>query len=414
MRTRLSGTLLCTFVALTLTWACRAEPSSTTPQKLEGKLVLKLPFRASQAQAPSRVRRNTMQDIGYFRAGAAGDKGGNFYGAMLCTDNQGRFYFYDPINPKLALLRCVARNGYEVARWKLPIPDADYRASVTPDGYVWIAANDYEIRKGNFPVVIYKFGQTKPIIDWRTKPPFDVGKFVEKTLGKKYFNALSAIKKEEATAWEAEFLGMSQGKIQLEITNYGVGYISDPQPSDKQPAITIRWTLSSDSKKTLQRDVYKSPTLRTKQRLASDGTQWYFADDYSFKTSKWSKAWLWKKGEQKGQPLITFEELMNPQGWWYKTFDFGKRWSNPPGFRVDGSGLTYLTFSQDNESYYDGEKTAVIFNKQKQPVAYIPWIPFPAYLTKWIFPLADGSGFYRQEKDDKELRIYFYALPKAK
>ena len=395
--------ILTTAIALLL--ASGAKSQNAQPQQLEGKLVLRMPLRALQTKAPSAVRPNKLKDIGDFDTENSEGSGEIFDGKMLCTDAQSRLYFYDPINPKLALLRCVNRNGHEIEQWKLRTPNASYSASVTPDGYIWLSANDYEVKKNNFPIVVYKFGQSTPVLDWRLKPPFDTDQFVQQTLGKKYFAALGSREKESATIWKASLLGASKGKVQIELTNGGTGYSPDTRPDEKNYAITLRWTLTSDGKRSLQRDVYKSPVTRFVEQLGPDGTQWYVSDDLSYKTWKWNKAWLWKKGEKQGAPFLTYQALMDQSSIWREIYNFPTDQLSP-SFLLDVSNHVYLLFNS--------KKLIIICDTKGEVIAYYQQTVPVLNPKQWIFSLPDGSGFYRQEKDDKELRIYFYALPKAK
>lgn len=101
---------------------------------------------------------------------------------LVGADEKGRFFISDPIRHNYSLLKCYDKNGKLVAKWSIAsgiVTDVE----VDPNGTIWtiISSPGGSVGEG-LPLMAFRFGQSKPILDWRRNLPASTKQLIDKSL----------------------------------------------------------------------------------------------------------------------------------------------------------------------------------------------------------------------------------------
>ena len=379
----------------------------TAPPLLTGeRVVLRLPYKGAQPNALLHPEQISL----YFEQ----NESFTFHqGSITCTDWQGNIYVYDPVLPSKGLIKKFDKNGKLVHTFELPPMHFLLNAAVTRKGTLWVAIGTPYARDKELPVLAFRAEDTKPFLDWRFNVPEQLKQAARKTNKQET--------EEPNIYWGLDGVMVGATKVRV--------YTSYSYDDVKGTPVDLWVDANGDAPSELQIEVVPKSQKAIGSPIAPDNSQWFITTgELSW---DWENDYLWKQGQPQGIPLIRRSELLVPKSWWQKTFAFQKDQSTPALF-LDGNSNIYQAWDRQADGparkFYmgsgveemrpkasEGEKALVVLNSQRQPIGYLPWTLCYFELSKnWIFPLPDGSGFYRQEYTPKELVVYFYPLPKSK
>ena len=393
----------------------KAAPSvpamvETAPPLLTGeRVVLRLPYKGAQPDASL----HSNQISFYFEQ----NESFTFHqGSVACTDWQGNIYVYDPVLPGKGLMKKFDRSGKLVHTFELPAMDFLLNAAVTRKGTLWVAMGTPYASSKELPVLAFRAEDTKPFLDWRVDVPEQLKQIAQKTTEQGITQD-----EEPSIYWGSSPVLVGDTKAYI-YTEYSHSEMDEN-------SVDLRVEANGDTPSELHIEVVPKSQKAVGLFLAPDDSQWFVTTGAL--SWDWENDYFWKQGQPQGEPLIRRKELLEPQSWWQKTFAFRKDQSTPALF-LDGSSNIYQAWDRQADGptrkFYmgsgveemrpkasEGEKALVVLNSQRQAIGYLPWTLCYFELSKnWIFPLPDGSGFYRQEYTPKELVVYFYPLPKPK
>ena len=388
--------------------------AKTTPPVLTGeRIVLRLSYHGRQPDAPLHPNRISF----YFER----NESSTFHqGGVICTDWQSNIYVYDPVSPSKGVIKKFDSTGKLVHTFELPAMPYVLSASVTRQGTLWVGVGTKYIPTPGLPVIAFRAEDTKPFLDWRVNMPEQLKQVTQKSTEQD-----ATTKGEKVnTYWRLDNIVAGATKVRVRAAY-------SHSEEDRRPVL-IQINFNGDVPSELQVEpIEAAPKSEqiTGSTLSPDDSQWFVTTGKH--SGDWENKWFWKQGQPQGAPLIRRKELLDPQGWWQKTFAL-KKGEDTPALRVDGSDNVYQIWIRQSEDlsrkFYmgsgieemspkasEGEKALVVLNAQRQIIGYLPWtLCYFELFENWIFPLPDGSGFYRQEYTPKELVVYFYPLPKSK
>lgn len=387
---------------------------------VNGKVVLRLSYRG-------RKQSKSYQDKPYTIGMFEGKHGAFYSGDLMGTDWNGNIYIFDPIDENINIIKRFDKQGIFQEVWEPIRADAAYNVAVTKDGYIWVGLRWIVEEKPNgWPIVVYRSGVKKPIMDWRHKLPKAIDEKVHTFLKEAGF---------EWKKWE-ELPYYDFATNDWCFSSIGLQYAQDLIAFDllvpflrKENEIISRglWILiSSDGKHLFDMQLVTEPI----PYLAPDGTIWLKDSDFNPQNFKWSKIWWWKKGEDRKEPLIDrikepWKSIMTTEWELYgdiiqmdfvgNVYVFLKTQSlksqRRKEFKIFVEGKTIVLPSLIS----GGELSLVVLDSKRQLLTYLPWQHAFINQTipcRWIAPLPDGSGFYRIEYREREAVIYFHPLPK--
>lgn len=420
-----SRTVILFIVAFMINLLLSVEPKTSQSQ---GEIVLRLRYRDYQVKP----------HVNPYTVGIFDSEDFTYAAEFMGTDWDGCIYILDPVKEKLHVLKRFDRKGRFREAWQPIHCKTGVKVAVTKDGFIWTGLHfSYGDDIPGLPVVVYRKGSKRPIIDWRFQLPKNVEEAIVKVLTSKGFR------------WRAEdwwFFGeeFSSGLQQVVLSFYsdaisregtGYGYAND------------LWILmSSDGSKVL--DVRLDSVVEIPY-LSSDGTLWMWKSDLDLQTGVWNRVWFWELGKKQGDPLI--DRTKNREPWKGKvTLGGDDKELYPPTILRDSKGNLYLIWKRDilkkelykkgaeaalealikrlTKYFYvgkkvvlkvpplsiGGEKALVVLDRQRNLVAYLDWQQYTLELPgkTWIHPLPGGSGFYRIEYREREAVVYFHPLPR--
>lgn len=403
------------YVAITLMLGSVFIPSYLIGEKrLESRIVLRLAYRGQVKNYLSKPYTIGMFEFGEHRIFYSGD--------LMGTDWNGNIYIFDPIAPDLYVLKRFDRKEVFKEAWEPIRARRGHGVGVTKDGYIWTGLGWVVADRPNgWPVVVYRSGIKKPVMDWRYKLPKAIEDKVYNFLKKSGFEWK---KWEELPHYDYAtndwyFLQRgpeySQNKVALKLRSPFLGDVN-------RIARKIWLLISSNGKQIFEMRL----TVEGSPYLSPDGTVWVRESDFNTREWKWSKVWWRKASEERGEPLI--DRTKEPWKSITERMFFG------PSIQMDAVGNIYVFFERRPAkpreqriivggevitfppSTLGGELALVVLNSKRQLLVHLPWqLAFSAVQTapfNWIAPLPDGSGFYRMEYREREAVIYFHPLPK--
>ena len=358
---------------------------------------------------------------------------GFYIGEMVCTDNDGNIYIYDPLSEVKSELKKFDRQGQLLWSWPLETGGANkISAVVASNGYVWLTLKQSSYAAENskaFPLVILQPGSKTPLVDWRQQMPQEIERVLYSSVTSEQWDNMTSQGKQETRTWNVRSFAPSDDKVTLLVSNEGgknLGYrvgngiVSSPK---------IRWqlVLSNDGKQLLQAKEVEN--INARYTVSNDGA-WRSEFDSADRPRNWTELWLWKDGQAKGEPLVTRAELQQPTQSWQRLV--GTQTQSPPRVSVDAKGNIYLSWRRKSngpnrrftvgktswlrdpmgEDY--GQRALVVLDSNGKFVTSVPWTTCYYEWDDWVIPAPDGSGFYRQEFGEKSLNIHWYPLPNFK
>lgn len=383
----------------------------------KGKVVLRLSYRGLK-QSKNYLKRP--YTIGMFEKG----KHGAFYsGDLMGTDWNGNIYIFDPIDKDIHIVKRFDKRGTFQEAWEPIQANAAHGVAVTKDGYIWVGLRwVVDERPNGWPIVVYRSGIKKPVMDWRYKLPKAIDEKIRAFLKEAGFEWK---KWEELPHYDFATNDWHLGSIDPKyaqdqvVLDFSVPFLGH----ENQIARRLWVLMSSDGKHLFEMQ------LGTKllPYLAPDGMQWLRDSDFNPRNWEWSKIWWWKRGEEKGEPLIDrakepWKSIMTRERKLYvaiiqmdavrNIYVFLERYPLKPKERKIFVEEMTITFPPPT---YGGELALVVLNNERQMLTYLPWQH--AFINQnipccWVVPLPDGSGFYRIEYQEREAVIYFHPLPK--
>ena len=389
--------------------ATLSASDASPPALVANRVVMRLPYKATQPDVSSHPNQ-----ISFY---AEQNEEMTFHrGRMICTDWQGNLYFYDPVSLQRGLVKKFDNNGKLLHAFELPPIPGIKAAGVTRKGTLWIVMS-IESADIALPILAFKPDQKKPFLDWRFQLPTQLKQIAQETVEP----SAPEITPETKTYWSVLALTVESTDVHvyLEYTHLGVG----------KDYVGLRGAIDGDEPSKLRIEVVPKSQEVVASPVAPDGSQWFITSGAI--SWEWENEWLWKQGQPQGEPLLRYKDILKPQSWWQKTFTFEKG-QEIPALLLDGETNIYQVWGRQANGpirkFYmgsgvdenrprtsEGEKALVVLNAQRQIIGYLPWtLCYFELFENWIFPLPDGSGFYRQEYTPKELVVYFYPLPKPK
>lgn len=243
----------------------------------QGKVVLRLPYRGT---APHK----SPYTIGFWPAEEC--SGDMYVGQFMGTDWDGCIYIFDPIDRAKWMLKRFDRKGRFQEEWE-PIKerlDSGEGVAVTKDGYIWTGffvrgTKDDDIP--GLPVLVYRKGIKRPVIDWRYSVPEEVRDRISKALA------------ENGLEWRTENIWFHirrpcAGPQQVALT-LSYDYWDNYGKEETGPAFL--WILlSSDGKKVIDLKISKRANLYP--YLSPDGKVWLKERDREGWPTEWSKIYF--------------------------------------------------------------------------------------------------------------------------
>ena len=374
------------------------------------RVVLRLPYKAAQPDASQHPAQVSL----YYEK----NEEQTFHqGGVICTDWQGNIYVYDPILPDKGLIKKFDRNGKLVHSFELPATYFILNAGVTRKGTLWLGLGAKYTSMPGLQVLAFKVGQKHPFIDWRVQVPEQLQKFT------KVEDKSMTTDKNPQAYWTLDSLVVGNKKVSIKA-KYSYALMGDSVSK-------LKMEFDGDELSNWQIDTIPKSQNNIGSLVAPDDSNWLITSEND--EQNWENLWLWKKGQPQGTPLLRRQEIFTPKSWWQKTFAFHDE-QGSPGLFLDGDNNIYELWTRDAKNrepvrnFYigsgveemspklnEGEKALVVLNSQHEVIGYLPWtLCYFELFEDWIFPLPDGSGFYRQEYTPKELVVYFYPLPNSK
>jgi len=377
---------------------------------LKGKVILRLHYRERTKNYLGKP-----YTIGMFKF----EHGALYSGDFVGTDWDGNIYIFDPIDVDLHVLKRFNKRGLFMESWDPINAKRGCGVAVTKDGYIWLGLRwVVEERPNGWPIVVYRSGIKKPVMDWRYKLPKAIDEKVRAILKETGF---------EWKKWE-ELPDYDFATNDWYFAIYGPQYAQDRVAFEllagflrhENQIARVLWVLiSSDGKYLFEAKVKTDLSYY----LSPDGKIWKHDSDFNLRKWTWSKFWLWERSKERNEPLI--DRTKEP---WMSLI--GKR-SYVPIIDMDAIGNIYVfleRFIQSNKQKIivksnkivvnnNREFTLIVLSRKHHLIFHLPWRPvfesqvFPDY---WIHPLPDGSGFYRIEYREREAVIYFHPLPSQK
>ena len=406
---------------LTLWNSARAEPPTMKPDVSPQPTILSLPYHG-EASAPPR-------SVSLFWGEAD-----LFIGKMLCSDKERNIYIYDQVSHEQCAIKKFDAQGQLMQTWSVKLHGLGdgVSATVLPDGKVWLnlGVGAFAGEKSGLPLVILQPGSSKPVADWQQSLPEFVNTSIYGSVGSDVWQSMLPQIKSQTRTWMITRLDNTGDRVFLDIMNFGGAPTYYPPEAKITKAHKLSWrlVLSSDGGQLIQANPITEVEARTSTLFrSSDGVLWHSETDWVGNARNWTMLWVWKDGEAKGVPLVTRAELSQPREEWQKLI--GTQPQNPPQITVDGKDNLYLnwqrkaikpdrTFTVGKESWSrgpmdedGGQRALIVFNSQRKFVASVPWTLCYYQSEDWIFPIPDGSGFYRSEFGEKEMDIYWHPLP---
>jgi len=365
---------------------------------------------------------------------------------FLGTDWDGDIYFMDPLDGYHCILKRFDRHGKFKQAWGPLKVRSGWFVAVTKTGYVWVWLETWD-RPYHFPIVVYKKGETKKVMDWREEywqVPKKVEEKIYETLKKQkelfFIENIKAAKKKgllkgkglnlaaimRATGWGyndviLDLLGtpIMAGQKEIAISLYDYCY---PYISVGEDCYLYLWILiEGDGGQVLDVKVLRDKD--PKRILMPDGTIWLtqveltklcFPSEVKRK-GWWGKIWLWKEGEEKGEPLID----RNKKPWedWLPLYrQQEKPWGILDKSYFDDKGRIYLYYRIISDLRGTLRSGLIILNRQREILRHVTELnitqPMQEYGDLTLSHLPDGSGFYRIEYREREAVIYFHPLPR--
>ena len=355
-----------------------------------------------------------------------------YVGTMLCSDKARNIYIYDRVSDERCAVKKFNAQGQLTQTWLVNLNGlgGGFSATVLPDGKVWLNLGVGAIagEKSGLPFIVLQPGQEKPIADWQQLPPKGLDEILYGSVTPEMWQAMPAPMRSQTRTWIATELSSIGGKVTVNLTNTGGGPTYYPPEAKITPSPKLSWQLliSGDGKQLLQAKPIGTAEPNFSFR-STGGALWHGEYDTPTRPQNWTKMWVWKDGQPKGEPLITRAELTQPRQAWHKLI--GSQPQSPPYISVDGKDNIYLNWHREatgperqftsgtqswsrpplSEDY--GERAVVVLDVTRKFVTLVPWTKRYYGFEDWIAPVPDGSGFYRSEFGPKAMEIYWHPLP---
>lgn len=180
----------------------------------------------------------------------------------------------------------LTRNGRFRECWNPIRARLGGRVAVTRDGYIWSGIHWAEPPLPGLPILVHRKGRKSPVLDFRYRLPKHFEEEMRKALIENGF------KWKEGVEWMADWF--EAGPSQVAFSLY-----SKLLPSEGIFGRSLWMLVRSDGSKVLETKV----CVNYSPMLAANGTIWLV--DYDMGQDwRWSKIWIYKRGEEKGKPLI--------------------------------------------------------------------------------------------------------------
>ena len=419
------------FVSLALFGGCLmlwnsavADPPTTQSTAPQGS-TLSLPYHGAASAPP-------------FSVSLFFEESGIFVGEMLCSDTHRNIYIYDRLSSERCAIKKFNAQGKLLQTWPVELRGLGdgVSATVLPDEKVWFnlgIGGFSSSERGGLPIVILQPDQSKPVLDWRQSTPQEVEKAIYKPVNPEAWQAMSPQTKSETRTWVITSLSNIESQVLLKMTNAGEDLPNHAPEIHPNRSQRLSWQilLSGDGQNIEQAQPISAEEAEVSSSFrTSSGVLWHRAVDSPMRPQDWTKLWVWKEGQAKGEPWITRAELLQQREPWQKLI--GVQSQQPPELFVDGKDNVYLTwrrkadgpkrqFTVEKESWLhkpirdnNGERALTVFDSTKKFLTSVPWTTCYYRTYSWIFPVPDGSGFYRSEFGEKAMDIYWHPLPNFK
>ena len=398
-----------------------AEPPTYQPTA-PARLMLSLPYHG-EASAPPR-------SVSLFWG-----ESDLYIGEMLCSDEARNIYIYDQFGNKRCQIKKFNAQGQLLQTWLVDLHGLGngVSATVSPNGTVWLnlGVGTLAGEKSGLPLVVLQPGSSKPIADWQQSPPEAVIKLIYNSVTPEVWQSMLPQIKSQTRTWVITRLSGIGNNVLFDIVNLGGGPTYYPPEAKITPSQKLSWQLlfSGDGKTMLQAKSITEREARTRTVFrSSDGALWHSEwDSLNTRPQNWTKMWVWKDGQTKGEPLVTRADLAQPRESWHKLV--GTQPERPPTVIVDSKSNIYLiwqrkatspdrqftigknSWSREPLGEDDGQKAVVVLDSQRKFVASVPWTTCYYELDDWVTPAPNGDGFYREEFSEESLNVYWHPLP---
>ena len=362
-----------------------------------------------------------------------------YVGEMLCSDKARNIYIYDQISSEKCAIKKFDARGKPIENWSVDLHGLGdgVSATVLPDGKVWFnlgVGASASGEKSGLPFVVLQPGRSKPVMNWQQSTPESVTKILYDSVTSETWQKMLPRMQSDTRTWMITRLDSVEDKVLLDVTNFGGGETYYPPEAKITNSQKLSWQLllSGDGKQLIKAKAITEREARTRTLLrSSDGALWHSEwDSLNTRPQNWTKLWVWKEGQPKGEPLVRRSDLAQPLEPWHKLI--GTQPKSPPFIFVDDEDNIFLmwrrkakgpaqqftvgteSWSRDpiNDDY--GERALVVLDAQRKFVASVPWTICYYQSQNWIFPVPDGIGFYRSEFGSKAMDIYWHPLPNFK
>ena len=362
------------------------------------------------------------------------EESGIYVAQMLCSDELNNIYVYDRVSEKQCAVKKFDAQGQLLQIWLVDLHGLGdgVSATVLSDGKVWfnLGVGALANEKSGLPLVILQPGHDKPVAEWHKSLPEAITKLLYSSVTSETWQGMPTEMKAETRTWVITRLSNGDDHVLFDATNIGGGATGYSPEANVTKSQKLMWRLSisGDGKKVIQARSMAQKEIDTPSSFQPlKGVLWHSESDSASRPRNWTKLWLWKDGQAKGDPLVTRAELQQPIQSWQKLV--GTQTQSPPHVSVDAKGNIYLSWRRKSkeptrrftvgenswlrepmgEDY--GQKALVVLDSNRNFVTSVPWTTCYYEWDDWIIPAPDGSGFYRQEFGEKSLNIYWYALP---
>lgn len=360
-----------------------------------------------------------------------------YIGEMLCSDRARNIYIFDRVSPNQCVLKKFSMTGKLLWSWPVNLDGAGdgISAAVLPDGKIWfnLGIGGSPGTQGGLPLVILQPNRSKPVADWRLSTPPNILKALYSSVNSKVWQKMPVQMQRDTRTWMITEMIHSEERLLIEAVNLTSEDNGDGKKSGVVGSQKLAWQLmfSGDGKKLAQTQPISGETPNVRStHLGSNGAIWYSQTDALVRPEKWANLWLWKNGTAKGISLLTRADLNQPREPWQKLI--GVQAQQPPRVSLDEKGNIYLHWQRKfvgserrfvsgedswlrepmGEDY--GQRALVVLDSNRKFVTSVPWTTCYYQSGNWVFPVPDGSGFYRQEFGEKALNIYWHPLPNFK
>ena len=305
-------------------------------------------------------------------------------------------------------------------QWTSPRHACASSAYVAANGYIWGVGDP---NRATIPVFAHRI-QSKAVLDWSRNPPG----FVQTLLAK----SLKTAGLGEPLGVLCEILGAGRDSVLITLdARASPRRASGYQWEERHVSVDLE--VSADGTRLLRtranRVVHGEGGVTIHRKLwipCVDGNRWLAITEPKRDDGTWSTLDVQRMGSTKKLRLIDRSVRSGPAG----LVDLSEI-SGAVRFQVDSLGNVYVVLTRHDrhprpirrlilhtkkwEDWGETRNQAAlfVFDRAGRLIVHRNWTRlFGETYDAWVFPLADGSGYYRSEWVPGELRIYFHPLPK--